>query len=95
MPHSCRQDMGVAVGEGSVSDWVNRFYVLWPKSMGKVWTLIWTILMIPIINTKVNGRKWNAFYRNFYVIPFPLISFQDYVQVFPIISHNLGFIILF
>jgi len=62
--------------------------------MGKVWT----VLMISIINTKakVKLKKMEyLLYRNFYVTPFPLISFQDSPQVLHIISHNLGFITLF
>ena len=62
------------------------------------WGKVWTILMIYVINTKakVKFKKMKyLLYRNFYVAPFPLISFRKSPQVLHIISHNLGFIALY
>ncbi|KAG5586616.1 hypothetical protein H5410_047050 [Solanum commersonii] len=48
--HPCRHNMGVGVG--SMSNLVSQFWVLRPKSMGKVRTII----MISVVNTKAKSR---------------------------------------
>lgn len=91
VPHPCRHNM--VAGVGSVSDLVSRLWVLLPKSVGKVRT----VLMISVINTKakVKLKKGIPFIKKFLCHPYTLISFLDSPQVLHTLSHNSSFITLF
>lgn len=76
-------------------DLVNRFSVLRPKSREKF--QIDSMIFVITTKAKVKLKKMAYLvYINFYGTPFPFLSFHDsaLINIF-LISHTLGFIILF